>query len=759
MRQAIHTLRDRLEPARRAASRPPTSSRAAAATSSRRAAWIDADDFEAPPPPGLAGAPAGRPSAPSRRSPRGGAYRGDFLADEPYAEWALAERERLRDLAGQVLRGLAGIRAPPATPRGRPSTCSGSPSSSRSTSRPSASCSRLLLSRGRHSEALRRYEILRRRYKRTFGGRAPRSARRRVTRPWRLPAQLLAAVLALPPRSRGGCRTSSAASEPAPPAARRAAGLGRRSALVILFVAAAGRADRARHRRDGCGRRRSAALGMLGLVAFYRALAIGTMSIVAPISATGVAIPVLVGLASGERPSALQVAGIVLAVRRACLAAREAPGGTRRRGARAGRDRARAARRDRVRLVLRRDRPGGGDRRRRLGPAGRARRRRAARGAAIVRPRVPRALGRSLRSARSTCSPTSCSCSAGRGLLSVVGVLGSLYPAVTVVLARFVLHERLSRARTPGVPITLAGGDRARRGIERTRNRGPGAGCAGPLARCADSSPSSRCLLALLAASGAASASPLQPGDDFEAPAELLDDARASRRWTRSRRMGVTAVRALVYWQPVHGAAEVEEARQAFDTPTRTRTPRAPGTARPARRSTHAARIRSQLTLTGRCRSGRPSASAGTSTIPARKLFGRWARAVAPRYGDRVDLWSIWNEPNHPEFLGPQYKHDKPHTPKLYRKLYAAGERAIHRARATSATRCCSARPRRSATRTSSRRSLPARRAVPEPSDYKAKGVQELRIDGYAHHAYTRKDGPTFVSDDADEVSIGSLGA
>src|ERR671914_2008190 len=67
------------------------------------------------------------------------------------------------------------------------------------------------------------------------------------------------------------------------------------------------------------------ALGMLGLVAFYRALAIGTMSIVAPISATGVAIPVLVGLLSGERPGALQVAGIALACGGVVLAAREAP--------------------------------------------------------------------------------------------------------------------------------------------------------------------------------------------------------------------------------------------------------------------------------------------------------------------------------------------------------------------------------------------------------------------------------------------------
>jgi hypothetical protein len=39
----------------------------------------------------------------------------------------------------------------------------------------------------------------------------------------------------------------------------------------------------------------------------------------------------------------------------------------------------------------------------------------------------------------------------------------------------------------------------------------------------------------------------------------------------------------------------------------------------------------------------------------------------------------------------------------------------------------------------------------------KARGCSKLRIDGYAHHAYTRRNGPNFVSSDPDEVSIGSL--
>ena len=47
------------------------------------------------------------------------------------------------------------------------------------------------------------------------------------------------------------------------------------------------------------------------------------MSVVAPISATGAAVPVLVGLAEGERPGALQIAGMAAALAGVILASRE----------------------------------------------------------------------------------------------------------------------------------------------------------------------------------------------------------------------------------------------------------------------------------------------------------------------------------------------------------------------------------------------------------------------------------------------------
>src|SRR5204863_5123529 len=63
--------------------------------------------------------------------------------------------------------------------------------------------------------------------------------------------------------------------------------------------------------------------GIIALAAFYRALAIGTMSIVAPISATGVALPVIVGIATGDRPSPVVVSGLVITTLGVILASRE----------------------------------------------------------------------------------------------------------------------------------------------------------------------------------------------------------------------------------------------------------------------------------------------------------------------------------------------------------------------------------------------------------------------------------------------------
>lgn len=66
--------------------------------------------------------------------------------------------------------------------------------------------------------------------------------------------------------------------------------------------------------------------GAVGLGSLYRGMAIGAMGVVAPISSVSAAIPFVVGVAQGERPSALQVLGAVIALGGLAVVSRT-PGG------------------------------------------------------------------------------------------------------------------------------------------------------------------------------------------------------------------------------------------------------------------------------------------------------------------------------------------------------------------------------------------------------------------------------------------------
>jgi drug/metabolite transporter (DMT)-like permease len=84
---------------------------------------------------------------------------------------------------------------------------------------------------------------------------------------------------------------------------------------VVAYAAAAGAAN------------------AIGLVAFYGGLAIGRMSVVAPIVGMSAVVPVAAGLFSGDHPSAVQDVGMVVAVLGIVLAARQEADATPRRPA------------------------------------------------------------------------------------------------------------------------------------------------------------------------------------------------------------------------------------------------------------------------------------------------------------------------------------------------------------------------------------------------------------------------------------------
>ncbi len=175
VRQAIHTLRDRLEPERpRGRASGYVIARAGGYELAPNRIAIDADDFEARARAGLEALRREEPvRAETELTAAARAYGGDFLADEPYAEWALAERDRLRDLAAQVLRGLAGLQRAGGDEDAAAARLQRLVELEPLDLEAQRELLELMLRRGRHSEAARRYELVRRRYKRTFGTEPP----------------------------------------------------------------------------------------------------------------------------------------------------------------------------------------------------------------------------------------------------------------------------------------------------------------------------------------------------------------------------------------------------------------------------------------------------------------------------------------------------------------------------------------------------------------------------------------------------------
>jgi len=241
--------------------------------------------------------------------------------------------------------------------------------------------------------------------------------------------------------------------------------------------------------------------GLASVVAiscFYKALAIGSMSIVAPISATNAAIPFAVGILTGERPGAMPLVGVALAVVGVVLVAREPA----RRGETIGvaaLPGEPAVEPDAAAEALRGEAPAAYA----AAPVPQRRDQRRAIGlallAAVCMGMVLIGYGYTARSdalwamlgGRLSSAVLFCllflalrpkvrieraalpfivavglldtganglfALATTQGYLSIAAVLGSLYPVVTVVLAYLVLRERITRHQLVGAVATLAG--------------------------------------------------------------------------------------------------------------------------------------------------------------------------------------------------------------------------------------------------------------------------------------------------------------
>lgn len=241
--------------------------------------------------------------------------------------------------------------------------------------------------------------------------------------------------------------------------------------VVLVTIAALG--DGSPGTTDWLWGAAAGASGAVALLLFYGALAAGQMSVVAPVSAVMAAlVPFVAGLSFGERPSPVALVGALLTLPAIALIAREP------RDPRAAdeRDHPEQNRPNRPRfpaqlpaalgsglgfglffVFISRSAEASG-----LWPLT------AARSTAVVligvaalvtRPGRPTGAGLRLAALAGCCDSTANALflvASRQGLLTLVGVIGSLYPASTVLLARFVLKERLAPHQVVGMLLAVA---------------------------------------------------------------------------------------------------------------------------------------------------------------------------------------------------------------------------------------------------------------------------------------------------------------
>ncbi|WP_028058245.1 hypothetical protein [Candidatus Solirubrobacter pratensis] len=185
-----------------------------------------------------------------------------------------------------------------------------------------------------------------------------------------------------------------------------------------------------------------------------------------------------------------------------------------------------------------------------------------------------------------------------------------------------------------------------------------------------------------------------------------------------------------------------------------------------------AAGLEVMLTVTG-------PGPAWTSRVPARHNprwepsateFGRFAHAVAARYGGLVDRYLIWNEPNQPGWLQPQSECRRrvctPVAPHVYRALVRAATPQIHAADPGSEVLLGELAPVGDPPRHASAPLAPlpflralgcVDRAYRPLRGGRCAGFKPAAADAFGYHPHPVRNAPDHVNPDRDEAQIADL--
>jgi hypothetical protein len=275
-------------------------------------------------------------------------------------------------------------------------------------------------------------------------------------------------------------------------------------------------------------------------------------------------------------------------------------------------------------------------------------------------------------------------------------------------------------------------------------------------------------LLAGTVSTGSALASQRQK-TYFEGSTDLLNPARRPHALAQLQHLGVSALRVELYWHEVAPSANSATA-PSFDATD----PTAYNWGQYVPLLAEAQRLGWQvlLTVTGPApRWATSNRKAPYITRPGDLDFQQFVTAVARRFGSEVSLYSIWNEPNHPAYLRPQFNaNGTPASPRIYRGLFEAGYAGLQAAGIahpkvlfgeTAPTGYDSANTRLEGPTALLHDVAPLaflRGALCLSTRYtKPSSCSSLSISGYAHHAYTKAIGPSYQPPGADNVTIGVL--
>ncbi|MCW2967694.1 MAG: hypothetical protein JWM71_1466 [Solirubrobacteraceae bacterium] len=259
--------------------------------------------------------------------------------------------------------------------------------------------------------------------------------------------------------------------------------------------------------------------------------------------------------------------------------------------------------------------------------------------------------------------------------------------------------------------------------------------------------------LVLLALPAGALASHSQT-TSFEAPRDLLAPSSQAAALNQISGFGITALRVILYWQNV------------APQPGATRPP-AFNAADPAAYNwgsydtlidaARAKGMRILLTVSGPVPRWATLPRRDRVTHPDPTRFGTFMQAVAQHYAGRVSLYSIWNEPNHPDFLKPQYFRGKPASGEWYRKLFLAGYRGLVKGGIAHPKVLMGETAPVGTGHDLAPLKFLRQALCLDGSYHHTRKCAKLPVTGYAHHAYTKASGPYYRPPSPNDVTIGVL--